>query len=118
MDCPHLPRKAGLVSLWRLWRCPECRAARPIDKVLARGIARMQAEPAPPSGQARALAALSALYPPRPRSRPRPLWRQLPRPAGLVTLALAGAGYGWVCWSDVDPNVTIPTPAMPRDNAF
>ena len=118
MDCQHLHRNTGLVSLWRRRRCPHCRAAQAIDKIIAHSVAQMQVEPAPASGQARALAGLTALFPPLPRSRRRPFWRCRALPAGVFTAGLAAAGYGWVCWSDMDPNVHIPAHAMPAVNAF
>ncbi|HZT41648.1 MAG TPA: hypothetical protein VFA07_05645 [Chthonomonadaceae bacterium] len=116
MDCQHLHRSTGLTSLWRRLRCPQCWAAQAVDRVIARGIARMQVEPAPAGGQARVLAELTALFPPRPRSRS--IWRRRLLPPGVLTAGLAAAGYGWVYWSDIDPNVSIPTHAMPSVNAF
>lgn len=58
MKCQRLNPDAKLSNGWhRLW-CAECRAAHDVDAVIARGIAQMQAEPVPPEGLARTLAAV------------------------------------------------------------
>src|SRR4051812_13642022 len=58
MSCRKLHRYTGFAQLaHRLW-CPACRAARSVDPVIGRGVAQLQAEPAPAEGLTRTLDAL------------------------------------------------------------
>src|SRR5437764_14559476 len=58
MSCRKLHRYTRFAQVThRLW-CPACRAARSIDPVIARGVAQLQAEPAPSGGLTKTLDAL------------------------------------------------------------
>jgi hypothetical protein len=90
--------------------------ARMADATLDRGLQRLQAEAAPAEGLARTLAAVGIA--PTERA-PRRNWRVGMRrslmAAGAVSTLLA-AGYLYTI--DINPRVTIPTPAMPSPNAY
>src|SRR5581483_9785088 len=119
MACQRLHYNALKPGRWhRLW-CAECRAARAADATLALGVACMKAHPAPAEGLNRTLTAIGLpASSPGFRAQWRRAFRRLYLPAGTLALLLTAMGYGWLRYIDLDPNIRIPTPAMPSPNAY
>jgi hypothetical protein len=118
MACQFLGGRYPAARRWHALRCAECRTARAADAVLARGIDRLNAEPAPAAAIARTLAQLGvAPAAGAPRSR---RWTARVRrhfwPATTAMTALGAICY--LRYIDVDPNISVPIPAMPSPNAY
>ena len=120
MECQYLGHGSMLARRWHRLRCRECRAAKAPDAILRRGIERLNSEPAPAEGLAAALAVFGAAPAVRPaRSRRWKAvcsWRFLP--AGTLTAVAAVGAVCWLTYIDLDPDIAIPTPAMPSPNAY
>ncbi|HZO87573.1 MAG TPA: hypothetical protein VFB38_04480 [Chthonomonadaceae bacterium] len=120
MNCRRLHPGARPASAWhRLW-CPECRAAESVDAAIAAGIERMQLEPIPADGIARTRAAVGLDSVPQGQYLPvrRRAFRRLSLSAGLLAAALSIGGYAWWQYVNADPDIPVPTPTMPKPNAF
>jgi hypothetical protein len=115
MSCHYLRPGAKPPSSWhRLW-CARCRAAYAADRAIAYDLKQWRRECPPASALEQTMAALdlAALG----RARKRLAWRT----GGplLLGIALVVGGIGW-WWQEMnaDPNVVVPTPALPANNAF
>jgi hypothetical protein len=119
MSCRYLHHDMPAPGRWhRLW-CAECRKARAADATLALGVECMKAQAFPEAGLSRTLTALGLpSSPAQRRRRLRLLRRRFLLPTGALTLLFALAGYSWLRYIDLDPNIPVPMPVMPDPNAY
>ncbi len=122
--CEHIPAKSRFVTLWRLLTCAKCRQYRKSDALINAEVRAFRKVSTPAQGLERTLQTIQNAQGGMPfsvelaRKRNRLLSPKHLRAYGVVACGLlltAGVTFHELI---VDPTVNIPSPTMPKPNAY